>query len=119
MGVLGYGTRRFPGFFISDSGFELDWQVDTPAQVAAVIAARTAQGVHRGGLVLANALPIDEQLDPQLHDRVLADGLRLLRDRGVTGKAVTFRFLSDEERTRIAEEAKASKQRGRRDKQEE
>ncbi|MDQ7906501.1 pseudouridine-5'-phosphate glycosidase [Phytohabitans sp. ZYX-F-186] len=87
--VLGYGTRRFPGFYITDAGFDLDWSVETPEQVAAVLAARRAQGVHQGGLVVANPLPLDEQLDPELHDRTLAEGLAKLRAEGITGKAVT------------------------------
>jgi pseudouridine-5'-phosphate glycosidase len=44
--------------------------------------------------VVANPLPPDEQLDPQLHDRVLAEGLRRLRAEGIAGKAVTP-FLLD------------------------
>jgi pseudouridine-5'-phosphate glycosidase len=89
VGVAGYRTRRFPGFFITDSGFDLDWQLDSPEQVADVIAARDQQGVHDGALLLANPLPVDEQLDPALHDGVLADGLALLRRDNITGKAVT------------------------------
>jgi pseudouridine-5'-phosphate glycosidase len=92
--VLGYGTRRFPGFFITDSGFELDWSVDTPEQVADIMAAGLAHGVHSGGTVVANPLPPDQQLDPDLHDRTLADGLALLEREGVTGKAVTPFLLS-------------------------
>ncbi|MEV4637096.1 pseudouridine-5'-phosphate glycosidase [Actinoplanes sp. NPDC049548] len=87
--VAGYGTRRFPGFFVTDGGFEVDWQLDSPAQVAAVLAAREEQGVGAGALVLGNPLPTDEQLDPELHDRTLAEGLELLARDGITGKAVT------------------------------
>jgi pseudouridine-5'-phosphate glycosidase len=87
--VAGYRTRRFPGFFITDSGFDLDWELNSPAEVADTIAAREAQGVHSGALVLANPLPVDEQLTPSLHDAVLADGLAMLRRDNVTGKAVT------------------------------
>jgi pseudouridine-5'-phosphate glycosidase len=89
VGVAGFRTGRFPGFFITDGGFDLDWELDSAQQVADVIAARVAQGVHHGALVLANPLPVEEQLDPALHDRVLADGLELLRRDGITGKAVT------------------------------
>ena len=92
--VLGYRTRRFPGFFITDSGFDLDWSVDSPEQVAAVLAAQTAQQAHHGGVIVANPLPTDEQLDPALHDRTLAEGLTLLERDGVTGKAVTPFLLS-------------------------
>jgi pseudouridine-5'-phosphate glycosidase len=87
--VLGYGTDRFPGFFVSDSGFAVDWSVDSPERVADVLATRRAQGAHQGAVVVANPLPPDEQLDPGLHDRVLADGLARLQREGVTGKAVT------------------------------
>ncbi|MFE0590177.1 pseudouridine-5'-phosphate glycosidase [Micromonospora echinospora] len=94
VGVVGYRTRRFPGFFVTDGGFDLDWSVDSPEQVAAVLAARAAHGLHDGGLVVANPLPADEQLDRDLHDRTLADGLARLDRDGITGKAVTPYLLS-------------------------
>jgi pseudouridine-5'-phosphate glycosidase len=87
--VLGYRTKRFPGFFITDAGFPLDWSVDSAERVAQVLAAQRAHGAHTGAVIVANPLPTDEQLDPALHDRVLAEGLRLLGEQGVTGKAVT------------------------------
>lgn len=87
--VAGYQTRRFPGFFITDSGYDLDWSLESPEQVAAVLRARRAQGVHAGALVVANPLPIDEQLDPGRHDQILAQALSMLAEQGVTGKAVT------------------------------
>ncbi|MEU2611704.1 pseudouridine-5'-phosphate glycosidase [Micromonospora sp. NPDC007271] len=87
--VVGYRTRRFPGFYLTDAGFDLDWSVESPEQVADVLVARERQGVHHGGLVVANPLPVDEQLDPALHDRTLAEGLAMLAREGVTGKAVT------------------------------
>ncbi|MEU6076433.1 pseudouridine-5'-phosphate glycosidase [Micromonospora sp. NPDC047074] len=94
VGVVGYRTRRFPGFFITDGGFDLDWSLDSPEQVADVLAAREQHRVHHGGLIVANPLPTDEQLDPELHDRTLADGLALLERDGVTGKAVTPYLLA-------------------------
>ena len=87
--VAGYGTKRFPGFFITDGGFDIDWQLDSPEQVADVIRARADQGVGAGALILANPLPVAEQLDPALHDRTLAEGLELLARDHITGKAVT------------------------------
>ena len=87
--VAGYRTKRFPGFFITDGGFDIDWQLDSPEQVADVIRARADQGVGAGALILANPLPVDEQLEPALHDRTLAEGLELLAKEHITGKAVT------------------------------
>jgi pseudouridine-5'-phosphate glycosidase len=62
--VLGYGTDAFPGFYLSDSGYRVDWRVDSPAEVAAVMAARQEIGTDGSGIVVANPLPVDEQVDP-------------------------------------------------------
>ncbi|MFY1598907.1 pseudouridine-5'-phosphate glycosidase [Micromonospora sp. WMMD737] len=94
VGVVGFRTRRFPGFFITDGGFDLVWSLESPEQVADVLAAREQHGAHHGGLIVANPLPTDEQLDPELHDRTLADGLALLERDGVTGKDVTPYLLA-------------------------
>ena len=92
--VLGYGTDRVPGFYLSDSGHPLPWRVDSTAEVAAVIRARVELGTEDRAIVVANPLPPDEQLDPELHDRVVGEGLAAAEREGVTGKDVTP-FLLD------------------------
>jgi pseudouridylate synthase len=92
--VAGYRTRRFPGFFITDGGFDVDWALESPEQVADVIKARDEQGVSSSALILANPVPAEEQLDPAQHDRTLAEGLQLLAAHRITGKAVTPFLLS-------------------------
>ncbi len=87
--VLGYGTNRFPGFYLTDSGFDLPWRVDTPEQVAEVLVAGRIHAVHPGAVVVANPLPPSDQVDPALHDRVLTDGLARAAAQGITGKDVT------------------------------
>ncbi len=93
VGVLGFGTHQFPGFYLTDSGFATDWSVDSAEDVASVMHARAALNIP-SALVVANPLPVTEQLDPDLHDRVLEEGLRLAAARNVTGKDVTP-FLLD------------------------
>ena len=87
--VLGYGTTAFPGFYLSDSGHGLDWQVDTPQEVASVMTARRDLGTDDRGVVVANPLPPDEQLDPVLHDQLLHDGMAAAEAAQVRGKDVT------------------------------
>jgi pseudouridylate synthase len=97
--VVGYGTDRFPGFYLSDSGHPVAWRVESPAEVAAVVVASAELGTDDRALVVANPLPPDEQLDPALHDRVLAEGLAAAEHAGVAGKDVTpflLDFLSRE-----------------------
>ncbi|HET8969437.1 MAG TPA: pseudouridine-5'-phosphate glycosidase, partial [Candidatus Nanopelagicales bacterium] len=91
--VLGYRTDRFPGFYLADSGLPVGWTVDSPAQVAAVLTARDRLDLH-GGVVIAQPLPPDEELDRALHDEVLASGLAAATERGVAGKDVTPFLLS-------------------------
>ena len=87
--VLGYGTDRFPGFYLSDSGRAVPWRVDSVGEVAAVVRARAEAGTEGSAVVVANPLPEDEQLDPELHDRVLAEGMAAAEAAGVGGKDVT------------------------------
>ncbi|MER5884330.1 pseudouridine-5'-phosphate glycosidase [Streptomyces sp. NPDC001941] len=87
--VLGHGTRHFPGFYLASSGEPVDWTVDGPEQVAEVLRAQDALGGPRSAVVVANPVAEADQLDPELHDRVLARGLAEARERGVTGQAVT------------------------------
>jgi pseudouridine-5'-phosphate glycosidase len=91
--VLGYRTDRFPGFYITESDFGVPWRVESPAEVAAVARARDELGAE-GAILVANPLPPDRQLDPALHDRVLAEGLIAAEAAGVHGKDVTP-FLLD------------------------
>ncbi len=87
--VVGVGTDQFPGFYLTDSGFPVGWRVDTPAEAAAVLAARTTTGTDDRGVVLANPLPVEEQVDPGLHDQLLRDGLAAAKAAHVSGKDVT------------------------------
>jgi pseudouridine-5'-phosphate glycosidase len=93
--VVGYRTRRFPGFFVADSGFGLDWSVDTPREAADVVASQ----LHESGVIFANPVAAEDQLDPELHWRVLDEGLSALRAQGIRGKAITP-FLLDFFRSR-------------------
>ena len=85
--VVGYRTTTFPGFYVADSGSPVDWSVEDPEQAAAVFAAR--RELTPGAVIVANPLPADEQLDPALHDRVIAGALAAAEAAGVRGKAVT------------------------------
>ncbi|MER8187143.1 pseudouridine-5'-phosphate glycosidase [Kitasatospora sp. NPDC094015] len=87
--VLGHRTSLFPGFYLASSGCPVDWTVDGPDEVAAVMRAQDDLGGPGSALIVANPVPQDEQLDPQLHDRVLAEALAAADRAGVTGQATT------------------------------
>ena len=84
--VLGYGTDTFPAFYLTSSGLPVPWRVDSPEEAAAVLRARDETGAP-GAVVVAN--PLDEQLDPELHDRTVSEGLQAAAEQGIAGKDVT------------------------------
>ncbi|MFJ9778377.1 pseudouridine-5'-phosphate glycosidase [Amycolatopsis sp. NPDC101161] len=85
--VLGYRTDDFPAFYLRSSGHRVGWRVDDPKQAAAVVAAHRAYA--GSGVLLANPIPEVSEMDKELHDRLLAEGLALVAERGVHGADVT------------------------------
>ncbi|MEU6998521.1 pseudouridine-5'-phosphate glycosidase [Nonomuraea sp. NPDC046570] len=92
--VAGYRTDTFPGFYLTSSGRPIDWRIETAADAAAVMRGQDALGGPETALIVANPVPLDEQLDPELHDRVLAEALAEAAKAGVTGQAITPFLLS-------------------------
>ena len=91
--VVGYRTTRFPAFWLSDSGYDLEWRVESPEEIADIMAARDAFG-EPSALLVANPLPTALQLDPGVLDDALGEALALAAEQGIRGKAVSP-FLLD------------------------
>ncbi|MDJ0344304.1 pseudouridine-5'-phosphate glycosidase [Streptomyces sp. H10-C2] len=89
VGVLAFRTGTFPGFYLTSSGEPADWTVHEPSEVASVMSAQDALGGLGSALIVANPVPESEQLDPALHDRVLAEALAAARREGISGQAIT------------------------------
>jgi pseudouridine-5'-phosphate glycosidase len=91
--VAGYGTDKFPGFYRADSGFGVPWRVDSPQEAADFGKYRDAISAP-GAVVIAKPVSPANELDLELHDRVLASGLAAAAQQGIVGKDVTP-FLLD------------------------
>jgi pseudouridylate synthase len=92
--VVGFRSTRFPGFYLTDSGCPLEWAVDDEEEAARLIQTLPDFGSEHSGLVVANPISEEEQLNPDFHDRTLRVGLEEMRRQGVRGKEVTP-FLLD------------------------
>jgi pseudouridine-5'-phosphate glycosidase len=86
--VIGYKTKQFPAFWLTSSGYTLDWSLDSAEQIALAMKAQDELG-HGQGMVVANPIPLAQQWDPAEHDRVLEIAFEAAKKAGVTGKAVT------------------------------
>lgn len=91
--VVGYRTNRYPGFYVADSGFGLDYRIESPADAAELARARDELGLP-GAVLVANPVDAAKQLDPEFHDRVLGEALAAASDAGISGHDTTP-FLLD------------------------
>jgi len=85
--ILGYKTNKFPGFYLTDSGFDLEHRADTPQDIAQIWRARSDVATNNSALIVAN--PVGNQMDKALHDQILFDGIAKAKTAGIIGKAVT------------------------------
>lgn len=86
IGVVGYKTTAFPGFYLTDSGFTIEHQVNSATEIAAIIAQRQALKTNNG-LVVAN--PVAKEMDRARHDAILKSGMEGAEKAGIHGKYVT------------------------------
>lgn len=103
--LIGYRTKKFPGFYLPDSGYSIEHEAQSPAEVGDIWRARKEVGTAKSGLVVANPTPLS--MEPGLHERLLKDGIETALANRVTGKAVTpflleyFHANSDGESLRV------------------
>lgn len=91
--VVGYRTTDYPGFYIADSGFDVEYSVDSAGEIADIASARDALGIA-STLLVANPVDAAAQLPAELHDEVLRRALAEAAAQGVSGHDTTP-FLLD------------------------
>ncbi len=87
IGLVGFKTNAFPGFYLTDSGFTIEHRVESAADIAAVIKARESVGTNSAALLVAN--PVVKEMNRAKHDQILATGLAKADAAHITGKDVT------------------------------
>ncbi|MFE7844803.1 pseudouridine-5'-phosphate glycosidase [Microbacterium sp. NPDC057407] len=93
LAVVGYRTTDYPGFYIADSGHDLEYSAESPDEIAAMARTRDDLGI-RSTLLIANPVDAERELDPALHDEVLARALAAADAAGIAGHDTTP-FLLD------------------------
>ena len=85
--VIGFGTNKFPGFYLTESGYEIEHRVDSVEEIAAIWNNRFELQTNDRAIVVAN--PVVNQMDLALHNQILESGLKAAAANHITGKAVT------------------------------
>lgn len=91
--VTGFRTDRFPGFYLRDSGFSLEWSLNDEEEAAAAYLAHCEFSTT--GFLVANPVDKDRELPDELHDAALSSALARARSLGVSGKDVTPVLLAE------------------------
>lgn len=91
--VIGYKTKKYPGFYVSDSGYEIEYAVNTPDEVAAICNARDDLRI-KSAILLANPIAEDKQFPPAELDEILSRAWAQAEKNGINGKDTTP-FLLD------------------------
>ncbi len=86
--VLGYGTKELPAFYTRKSGFEVDYQVDTPDELASIFHASRELGL-KGGMLVTNPIPEAYSMDHEVINRAIDEAIAAANAQGIHGKATT------------------------------
>lgn len=86
--VVGYQTNILPAFYTRESEFGVDYQLDSPDQIAAAMKAKWDMGL-KGGIVVANPIPEESALNREMINQAIADSVSEMEEKGISGKDST------------------------------
>ena len=92
--VIGYRTDEFPAFYTKESGYKVNFRLDTPDEIAGVIKAKRKLGLN-GGIIIANPVPDEYSMDKRIIDKAIEQAVEAARKKGIKGKDVTPFLLAE------------------------
>jgi len=91
--VVGYNTEEMPAFYTRKSGFNVDYKVDSPHEIAKALKTKWDLDL-RGGMVVANPIEEKYQMDHDLINKAIQDAIIEANKKGIKGKESTPFLLS-------------------------
>ena len=86
--VIGYGTDELPAFYTRKSGFGVDYELDTPEELAAAFHAERELGM-KNGMLVTNPIPEKYSMDHKVIDKAIEQALAEAKAQGIHGKETT------------------------------
>ena len=86
--VIGYGTKELPAFYTRKSGFAVDYEIDTPAELAAAFKAGQDIGM-KSGMLVANPIPEEYSMDADVINAAIDKAIEMANEQGIHGKDTT------------------------------
>lgn len=86
--VLGYQTKELAAFYTRHSGLEVDYRIDSPAELAKAIHVKKELGMQ-GGILVSNPIPEEYSMDADVINKAIDQAVKEAEEQGVHGKATT------------------------------
>ena len=86
--VLGYGTKELPAFYTRHSGFGVDYEVDSPEELARAFKVQADLGFS-GGMLVTNPIPEEYSMPKDVIDAAIDQAIRECEEKGIHGKETT------------------------------
>ncbi|MCR5373847.1 MAG: pseudouridine-5'-phosphate glycosidase [Lachnospiraceae bacterium] len=86
--VIGYGTKELPAFYTRTSGLSVDYEIDTPAELAKTIFVKHELGMN-GGILVTNPIPEKYSMDPKVINKAIDEAIAEANAKGIKGKETT------------------------------
>ena len=86
--VLGYGTKELPAFYTRQSGFEVDYRVDTPEELAKAFKTQQALGL-KGGMLVTNPIEPQYAMPLDVINKAIDQAIAESVEKGIQGKQTT------------------------------
>ncbi|MBQ4545746.1 MAG: pseudouridine-5'-phosphate glycosidase [Oscillospiraceae bacterium] len=86
--VIGYGTDELPAFYCRESGFGVDYRINTPGELAAAFKAKLDLGIH-GGMLVGNPIPKEYAMSKGMADRAIEIAVKKAEENNIKGKELT------------------------------
>nr|WP_325194636.1 pseudouridine-5'-phosphate glycosidase [uncultured Oscillibacter sp.] len=86
--VIGYGTEELPAFYTRKSGFQVDYRIDTPADLAKAFFVKQDMGLG-GGMLVTNPIPEEFSMDHEIINKAIDEAVEEANKLGIHGKETT------------------------------
>ena len=86
--VIGFGTEELPAFYTRQSGFGVDYRIDTPAELAAAFKAQHEMGL-KSGMLVTNPIPEEFAMPKETIDAAIEQAISECNANGIKGKETT------------------------------
>jgi len=91
--VIGYKTSELPAFYSSESGFDVDYKIDSALEIAEILKTKWSLSID-GGVLVTNPIPVAFELESSIMNEAINEAIIEANNENISGKEITPYLLS-------------------------